>query len=79
MAKARRQVGLTAQMEQNMHIPDQLQEDGLLAPGSVRPIHKADVHIVEPDGAELCLDLRVHTVALDSHIGRAGNFSEQNM
>ena len=48
MAKAARQAGLTAQVEQNMYISDQPQEDGLPAQGSVWPIHKADVLIVEP-------------------------------
>ena len=27
---------------------DQIMPDGQLAPGSVRPIHRADVHIIEP-------------------------------
>ena len=31
--------------------------------GSVRPIHRADLHIIEPSGSELWLDVRIHTVA----------------
>ena len=48
-----------------MLIPDQLQEDGQPAPGSVRPIHRADVHIIEPRGSELWLDVKMHTVNPD--------------
>ena len=38
ITKLARQAGLTATAEQAMLIPDQLQEDGQPAPGSVRPI-----------------------------------------
>ena len=57
---------LDPQVEQNMYIPGYLQGDGLPAPGSVRPIHRADVHIVEPDGEELSLHVGVPAVAPDS-------------
>ena len=40
IAKLARQAGLTATTEQAMLIPDQIQEDGQPAPGSVRPIHR---------------------------------------
>ena len=53
-----------------MLIPDQLQEDGQPAPGSVRPIHRADVHIIEPQGSELCLDVKVHTVNPDLAVAK---------
>ena len=59
------QAGLTATTEQAMLIPDQLQEDGQPAPGSVRPIHRADVHIIEAQGSELWLDVKIHTVTPD--------------
>ena len=36
--------------------------DGHPAPGSVRPIHRADVHIIEPQGSELWLDVKFHAV-----------------
>ena len=36
--------------------PDQIMQDGQPAPGSVRPIHRADVHVIEPAGSELWLD-----------------------
>ena len=36
--------------------------DGQPAPGSVRPINKADVHIIEPQGSELWLDVKIHAV-----------------
>ena len=39
--------------------------DGQPAPGSVRPIHRADVHIIKPAGSELWLDVKIHTVATD--------------
>ena len=58
ITKLARQAGLTATTEQAMLIPDQLQEDGQLAPGSVHPIHTADVHIIEPQGSELWLDVK---------------------
>ena len=56
-----------------MLIPDQIQADGQPAPGSVRPIHRADVHIIEPQGHELwleSLDVKVHTVNVDLDIGK---------
>ena len=65
ITKLARQAGLTATTEQAMLIPDQLQEDGQLAPGSVRPIHRADIHIIEPQGSELWLDVKIHTVNPD--------------
>ena len=37
--------------------------DGQPAPGSVRPIHRANIHIIEPAGSELWLDVKIHTVA----------------
>ena len=43
ITKLARQAGLTATTEQAMLIPDQLQPGGQPAPGSVRPIHRADV------------------------------------
>ena len=63
IALVARQAGLTAQTEQNMFIPGQTLEGGEPAPGSVRPIHRADLHIIEPSGSELWLDVRIHTVA----------------
>ena len=63
LALVARQAGLTAQVEQNMFVPGQTLEDGQPAPGSVRPIHRADLHIIEPSGSELWLDVRIHTVA----------------
>ena len=63
IALVARQAGLTAQIEQNMFIPGQTLEDGQPAPGSVRPIHRADLRIIEPKGSELWLDVRIHTVA----------------
>ena len=63
--KLARQAGLTATNEQAMLIPDQKQEDGQLAPGSVRPIHRADIHFIEPQGSELWLDVKIHTVTPD--------------
>ena len=53
-----------------MLIPDQIQEDGQPAPGSVRPIHRADVHIIEPQGSELWLDVKIHTVSPDLIVTR---------
>ena len=53
-----------------MLIPDQIQEDGQPAPGSVRPIHRADVHVIEPQGSELWLDVKM-AGCQDSH-SRAG-------
>ena len=65
-----RQAGLTASTEQAMLIPDQIQEDGQPAPGSVRPIHRADVHIIEPQGSELWLDVKIHTVNPDLNVAK---------
>ena len=45
--------------------PDQLQQDGQPAPGNVRPIHRVDVHIIEPPGSELWLDVKTHTINPD--------------
>ena len=70
ITKLARQAGLTATTEQAMLIPDQLQEDGQPAPGSVRPIHRADVHIIEPQGTELWLDVKIHTVSPDLLVTR---------
>ena len=53
-----------------MLIPDQIQEHGQPAPGSVRPIHRADVHIIEPQGSELWLDVKIHTVNLDLNVAK---------
>ena len=53
-----------------MLFPDQLQEDGQPAPGSVRPIRRADVHIIEPQGSELWLDVKIHTVKPDLTIAK---------
>ena len=63
-------VGLTAQIEQNMMVQGQALEGGEPAPGSVRPINRADVHIIEPSGSELWLDVRIHTVAPGLPIAR---------
>ena len=46
-----------------MLILDQIMPDGQPAPDSLRPIHRADVHIIEPAGSELWLDIKIHTVA----------------
>ena len=70
ITKLARQAGLTASTEQAMLIPDQLQEDGQPAPGSVRPIHRADVHIIEPQGSELWLDVKIHTVGPDLPVAK---------
>ena len=53
-----------------MLIADQIQEDGQPAPGSVRPIHRADVHIIEPQGFELWLDVKIHTVGPDLTVAK---------
>ena len=58
------------QIEQKMLIPGQTQEDGEPAPGSVRPLHRTDVHIIEPAGTELWIDVRIHTAHVDQPIGR---------
>ena len=70
IAKVARQAGLTAQIEQKMLIPGQTQEDGEPAPGSVRPLHRADVHIIEPTGSEIWIDVRIHTAHIEQPIGR---------
>ena len=70
IAKVARQAGLTAQIEQKMLIPGQTQEDGEPAPGSVRPLHRADVHIIEPAGTEIWIDVRIHTAHVNQRIGR---------
>ena len=31
----------------------------------MRPIHRADIHIIEPQGSELWLDVKIHTVNPD--------------
>ena len=59
LIKLAQQVGLAATTEQAMLILDQLTQDGLPAPGSVRPIHRTDVHIIEPQGSELWLDVKI--------------------
>ena len=38
--------------------------------GSVRPIHRADVHIIEPQGSELWLDVKTHTVNTDHEVAK---------
>ena len=70
ITKLARQAGLTATTEQAMLIPDQIQADGQPAPGSVRPIHRADIHIIEPQGSELWLDVKIHTVGPDLPVNR---------
>ena len=70
ITKLARQADLTATTEQAMLIPDQIQPDGQPAPGSVRPIHGADVRILEPQGAELWLDVKIHTVAPDHSVAK---------
>ena len=57
LAKPARQAGLTATTEHAMFVPDQIMPDGQPAPGSVRPTHRADAHIIEPAGSELWLDV----------------------
>ena len=61
--------GLTA-TEQAMLIPDQIMADGQPAPGSVRPIHRADVHINEPQGSEIWLDVKIHTMAPELSVAK---------
>ena len=70
ITKLARQAGLTASTEQAMLIPDQIQEDGQPAPGSVRPIHQADVHTIEPQGSELWSDVKIHTVGPDLTVAK---------
>ena len=60
--KLARQAGLTGTTEQAMLIPD---HDQL-----VRPIHRADVHIIEPQGSELWLDVKTHTVGPDLTVAK---------
>ena len=44
------------------------------APGSVRPFHRADVHIIEPQGSELYiyiwLDVKIYTVAPELSVAK---------
>ena len=68
--KACRQAGLTATAEQAMLIPDQIMPDGQPAPGSVRPIHTADVHIIEPQGSELWLDVKILTMGPELSVAK---------
>ena len=67
IAKLARQAGLTATTEQAVLIPDQIMANGQPAPGSVRPMHRADVHIIEPQGSELWLDVKIHAVGPKLH------------
>ena len=60
-----RQAGLAAQVERKMLILGQTQDDGEPAPGSVRPLHRADLHIIEPTGTEIWIDVRIHTAHVD--------------
>ena len=53
-----------------MLISDQIMSDGQPGPGSFRPIHRADVHIIEPAGSELWLDVKIHTAAPDLVIAK---------
>ena len=71
IAKVARQAGLTVQIEQKMLIPGQSQEDGEPAPGSVRPLRRADVHIIEPAGVGN-LDRRPHSHGPRRPIHRPG-------
>ena len=70
LALVARQAGLTAQVEQNVFVPGQTLDDGEPAPGIVRPIHRADLRIIEPEGSELWLDVRIRTVAPGQPIAR---------
>ena len=47
-----------------------IQPDGQPAQGSVRPIHRADVHIIEPQGSELWLDVKIHKVAPEHSVAK---------
>ena len=71
------QAGLTAQAEQNMFVPGETLDDGEPAPGSVRPIHRADLHIIEPAGSELWLG-RAHSHCRPGTCLSRANFSEKN-
>ena len=53
-----------------MLIPGQTQEDGEAAPGSVKPLRRADVHVIEPMGSEVWIDVRIHTAHVDHPVGR---------
>ena len=53
-----------------MLIPDQIMPDGQPAPGSVRPIHRTEVHIIEPQGSELWLDVTIHTGAPELSVAK---------
>ena len=53
-----------------MRTPDQIMPDGQAAPGSARPIHRTDVHIIEPQGSKLWLDVKIHTVAPELSIAK---------
>ena len=70
ITKLARQAGLTAAAEQTMLIQGQIMSDGQPAPGSVRPIHRADVHIIEPQGSELWLDVKIHTVSPELSVAK---------
>ena len=70
LTKLARQAGLTAATEQTMFIPDQIMPHGQPAPGSVRPIHRADVHVIEPQGSELWLGVKIHTVAPELSVAK---------
>ena len=65
-----RNLPLTATTEQTTIVPDQIMPDGQSAPGSVRPIHRADVHIIEPQGSELWLDVKIHKVAPEFSVAK---------
>ena len=78
IVKLARQAGLTATTEQAMLIPDQIMADGQPALGSVRPIHRADVHIIEPQGSELWFDVKTHAVGPDLNIAKELLREEQN-
>ena len=41
-----------------------------LPSGSVRPIHRADVHIIEPQGSELWLDVKIHAVGPELNVAK---------
>ena len=53
-----------------MLIPDRIMPDGQPTPGSVRPIHCADVHVKKPVGSELWLDVKIHTVAPELSVAK---------
>ena len=70
IALVARQAGFTAQTEQNVWVQGRTLEGGEPAPGSVRPIHRADLHIIEPASSELWLNVRVHTVVVGLPVAR---------